>query len=140
MNGVAVSSAIRHAAFAILCASALTACDASRPAELQPPQPGQLVLRLEASTKAEGAVRIRLEGPDIGQIAAAQEGAFALSRASGVQHDVVVLGTLISGPLLRFYVADTNRLGEYGASIVEVADVDNLLRNDLGEYSLEVLR
>lgn len=125
---------------AILCVLALGACDASRPAEVVAPEPGQLTLRFQTSNNAEGAVRVRLDGPAIGAIAAVQDGTLAFSRVDGLRREIVVVGELKSGTIVRFDVPDVNRVEKYVAAIVEVAGIDNSLRDDLDGYSVEVLR
>lgn len=143
MNRETARSATRWAAsvFAtVLCALQLTGCDASRTAEVIPPQPGQLVLRFQTSNDAEGAVRLRLQGPDVGTISAVQPGTLALVRANGSHYEVVVVGTMKTGELLRIQVSDVNRLDEYAASIVEVAGTDNALRSNPEGYGIEIAR
>jgi len=125
---------------AILFIFAIAGCDASRSSEAAPPEPGHLSIRFETAHAAEGAVRLRLEGPGIGTVTAAQQDALVFSRADGSSAEIVVLGTLKSGALLRFEVSDVDRFDEYSASVVEVAGPDNALRTDLTEYALQILR
>jgi len=125
---------------AILCTLALGGCDAARPAEVIAPEPGQLTLRFRASNSTEGAVRVRLDGPAIGAIVAVQDGTLAFSRMDGSRREIVVVGEWKSGAIVRFDVPDINRVEKYSAAIVEVAGVDNSLRDDLDEYSIQVVR
>ena len=125
---------------AILFMFAIAGCDASRPAEATPPEPGQLMIQFETSNDTEGAIRVHLEGPGIGTVTAAQEGTFVLSRPKGSTSEIIVLGVLESGPLVRFEVSDVARFEEYSASVVEVAGPDNLLRPDLSPFTVHIVR
>ena len=83
---------------------------------------------------------MRLDGPAIGAIVAVQDGTLAFSRMDGSRREIVVVGELKSGAIVRFDVPDINRVEKYSAAIVEVAGVDNSLRDDLDEYSIQVVR
>lgn len=105
------------------------------------PTPGMLTLQLITPNSADGAVRLVLDGPDIGLITAVQADAMVFTRSSGSQRSIAVLGTTVTGGLLRFEVPDVNQASRYQATLVEVAGVSGSeLRSDLGGYELDVVR
>ena len=96
------------------------------------PDPGFLTVEWTGPAAGRGiGVLLELEGPGIEAVRAP---GFELyeSRASG-RHEIVVAGSLRTGPLVQFRVPDRGQLPLYRVRVLEVAGEDYELR-DAGEY------
>lgn len=92
------------------------------------PEPGVLTVSLAATTD-DRAIIVSVQGPEeMGQVEAASPAYVVHSRGSGTAFRAAVFGKLGAGPLLRFAVPDVNRAGSYTATVVEMADASNRLR------------
>ena len=94
--------------------------------------PGFLTVEWTGPAAGRGiGVLLELEGPGIEAVRAP---GFELyeSRASG-RHEIVVAGSLRTGPLVQFRVPDRGQLPLYRVRVLEVAGEDYELR-DAGEY------
>lgn len=102
------------------------------------PVPGTLTLSLDTTYGDDGAVLLRLEGPDMTQVGLAAAGLYLrfLEDQTGVT--AVFVGDVSAGDLLTFHVPDVNQLASYGATMLEAADRSNALRGSLAEYTLTV--
>ena len=99
------------------------------------PDPGFLTVELAAPAapaahRASG-VLLEIEGPGIGVVQARGLELYE-STASG-RRQVILAGTLESGPLLQFRVPDRNRLAQYRVRVIQVTGADYGLR-DAGQY------
>ncbi len=99
------------------------------------PDPGFLTVELAAPAapaahRASG-VLLEIEGPGIGAVQARGLELYE-STASG-RHQVILAGTLESGPLLQFRVPDRNRLAQYRVRVIQVTGEDYGLM-DTGRY------
>ncbi len=123
---------IRRVTVALLILGLAAGCrDSSGPTQ------GELTLRLTTPFSTDRALLIEVSGPgEIRSVQPAQPSlrVFSTNPASSVR--AIVVGNLVSGPLLRFEVPDTRQ--SYSARILEVADVANVLRADLTRYAAEI--
>ena len=96
------------------------------------PDPGFLTVELAAPDghRASG-VLLEIEGPGIEAVQARGLELYE-STASG-RHQVILAGTLETGPLMQFHVPDRNRLAQYRVRVIQVTGGDYGLR-DAGEY------
>ena len=96
------------------------------------PDPGFLTVELTApAANRDIGVLLELEGPGIGAVRAP---GFELYQSSAPErHQIVVAGSLRSGPLARFEVPDRNQLHLYRVHILQVTGEDYKLR-DVGQY------
>lgn len=131
------------AALALLLATGACSDDSGSggPGGTEPePTPGTLFVRL-VTPGVEGAVQFEFDSPDVPSLTVAGIG-FQLYQLP-VPGDpgairAVVVGNVLTGPLVRFAVPDVNRADLYRATLVEVADPQNRLRGSLAGYSLTV--
>jgi len=102
------------------------------------PVSGTLTLTLDTPYPDDGALLLRLDGPDITQVGLAAPGLYLrfLEDQTGVT--AVFVGDVTSGDLLTFRVADVSRVGSSPATVLEAADRANALRGSLAEYTLTV--
>jgi hypothetical protein len=105
-----------------------------------PPDPvsGTLALILDTPYADDGALLLRLEGPDMTQVGLATPGLYLrfLEDQTGVT--AVFVGDVTVGDLLTFRVPDVSHINSYSATLLEAADRANALRGSLVEYSLTV--
>lgn len=104
------------------------------------PVAGTLTMSLTTPNADDGALVLRLEGPDMTQVGLAAPALYLrfLEDQSGVT--AVLVGDVSEGALLTFRVPDVERVGSYSATPVEVADRANALRGSLAGYTLTVAR
>ena len=102
------------------------------------PVPGTLTLSLATPYGDDGAVLLRLEGPDMTQVGLAAPGLYLrfLEDQGGVT--AVFVGDVSAGDMLTFDVPDVNRVDSYGATMLQAADRSNAVRGSLAEYTLTV--
>jgi len=108
--------------------------DPSGPPE-QLPEPGELRVSLAGSPSA-GAVVLTLTGPGIGTLAPGGGATLYHDLSGGTLHAVVV-GTSLSGEILRFPAPDVRQVGGYQAVLQQVAGTDNQPL-DVGDFSVTV--
>jgi hypothetical protein len=108
--------------------------------EPTPPTPGALTVSLTTPNTGDRAIIVQITGPEIAGVEAGTAGYVVHSRATAPGTvRAAVFGALGSGPLLRFQVPDVNGVAAYSASVVEVADASNALREIAG-YTAAVAR
>jgi hypothetical protein len=102
------------------------------------PVSGTLTLTLDTPHADDGALLLRLEGPDMTQVGLAAPGIYLrfLEDQTGVT--AVFVGNVSSGALLTFRVPDVSQVGSYSATLLEAADRANVLRGPVAEYTLTV--
>ena len=96
------------------------------------PDPGFLTVELNApAANRDIGVLLELEGPGIETVRAS--GFELYESVTQEQHQIVVAGSLRSGPLVQFEVPDRNQLSLYRVHVLQVTGEDYGLR-DAGEY------
>jgi hypothetical protein len=87
----------------------------------------------------DGAILFTLSGGPIDAPAATSSDHAFFSRETGAMSMTAVLvGDLTAGTVLEFDVPDGSSASDYTATIVEVADRQNALREELAGYELSV--
>jgi len=116
---------------ALALVAATAACrDATGPGRT----PGTAVISLRSST-ADGAVLVRVTGPGFATPQAIASGDVLYWRQNSATEIVVaVFGVIAAGPTFRVDVPDAGRIGEYQATVVQVADRFDAERTDLTGY------
>ncbi|HYR11100.1 MAG TPA: hypothetical protein VEQ60_25190 [Longimicrobium sp.] len=105
-----------------------------------PPEPGVLTVSLTTPNGDDRALVVELTGPSISEVASANAAYVVHARPAGTGGvRAAVFGSLGSGALLRFQVPDVNNAAAYKATVVEVADAGNALRQTTG-YTAAVAR
>lgn len=126
----------RNAALGILAlAAALTwilACE-----DTTGPVAGELTVRIEGPAAA--AYLLTVTGDSIAEPVAANAGHRIDSHVSGRTMRAAVIGSVASGPLLRFSVPDVNKSGDYTVTLNEVAAADNTLE-PTSAYTLTITK
>ncbi len=102
------------------------------------PVPGTLTLTLGTPHLDDGALLLRLEGPDMTQVGLSAPDLYLrfLEDQTGVT--AVLVGDVSEGDLLTFHVPDVNRVSSYSATMLEAANRSNAVRVSLAEYTLTV--
>ncbi len=96
------------------------------------PDPGFLTVELTAPiANRHIGVLLELEGPGVGAVRA--PGLELYESSAPGQRQIVVAGSLRSGPLARFEVPDRNQIHLYRVHILQVTGEDYKLR-DVGQY------
>ena len=129
-----------HRAAVVLSAVLAFACSdgASGPSELQPTA-GILTLMWTVPDTSGRSIVLTLSGPGVEHIAAAHPEYLVVARSGdGPLHRIAVFGTLVSGPLLRFAVPDTNRPDLYDIRVIEVGDEGDNVRAFPTDYSIRL--
>lgn len=88
---------------------------------------------------ADGAVLLTVTGPGALTSVTAANGLRVFSQALAATNHFAVTGPLPNGAILTIGVSDVNRVGDYQATIQDVAASDYTLRS-LAGYSLTVSR
>jgi hypothetical protein len=122
---------------ALLSTSISCGDDDNGPTEPADPVPGTLTLSLDTPYGDDGAVLLRLDGPDMTQVALAA-GLYLRFLEDESSVTAVFVGDVVSGDLLTFHVPDVNRVSSYSATLLEAADRSNTVRGSLAEYTLTV--
>lgn len=126
----------------VLCAllSAGLSCGDNDNGSTGPADPvaGTLTLALDTPYPDDGALLLRLEGPDMTQVGLAAPDLYLRHLEDGSGVTAVFVGDVTSGDLLTFRVPDVSRVSAYSATMLEAADRSNALRGSLAEYSLAV--
>ncbi|HEU4881864.1 MAG TPA: hypothetical protein VFT45_06460 [Longimicrobium sp.] len=127
------------ALFLALAAAACTGGDGGPTTTSPQPEPGVLTVNLTTPNPDDRALVVEVTGPAISGVTAANAAYVLHSRAGASSVRVAVFGALGSGALLRFQVPDVNKASAYSATVVEVADAANALRETAG-YTAVVAR
>ena len=118
---------------------AVMSCGPDAPIGL--PEPGALVVSLATPHGDDGAVVFSLRGEEMGPPVALNpaHSVFVLSQDTdrGVIR-IAVIGERLTGQLVAFDVPDVRRVKAYSATVVEVADHANLVRDELQGYQARV--
>lgn len=101
------------------------------------PEPGTIVATLRGATPGDAAMIVRVHGPGtLGSMTSASAGYALHARAAGDSARAAVFGAVANGPLFQLSVPDVHRIAEYRATVVEVSDGTNALRDDVSGYAL----
>jgi len=134
----------RTSAAIALCAflSTTVACGDDDNGSTGPDDPvaGTLTLSLVTPHADDGALLLRLEGPDMTQVGLAAGTLYLRFLEDQAGLTAVFVGDVTSGDMLTFRVPDVSRVGSYSATLLEVADRANALRGSLAGYTLTVAR
>jgi len=107
------------------------------------PVAGILKIKLAASPNSglDGAILLTVTGPVIPSGAAAQTGFRLFGTPAATTNKFAVTGTLSTGAVLfTIDVPDINKVGQYSATIQQVAASSNFALRSLTSYSLSVTK
>lgn len=100
------------------------------------PVSGVITVNLSTASADDRAVLISVTGPEeISGIEVANPSYTLHSRGSGTAFKAAVFGNLGAGALLRFTVPDVNKVASYTATVIQVSDAGNAVREPTG-YTL----
>jgi len=125
--------------------AAAISCGPEAPTAAQPPPPppppggGTAIVSLTTPNSDDGALLFELTGPATIHVNPPPSGSvkfFIDSSAATIR--VVAAGSVHTGPLLTFTVADTTTLSSYSATVKDVASRQNVLRQSLAGYELKI--
>ncbi|MGH7701172.1 MAG: hypothetical protein ACREMJ_11730 [Gemmatimonadales bacterium] len=104
------------------------------------PRPGQLVVALRSANLDDGAIHFRIDGGEIADVAALDpEHTLLIHRHPTGGVSVIVVGTALAGPLVRFHVPDVRARDRYRPQLLGVADTDNRPRSSINGYGLSLV-
>lgn len=105
------------------------------------PRAGRLIVNLVTPNSDDGAVRITFTGPQVTTPQADPSTNFLVysTQKSPRTLDVIVVGDLTAGATFSVPVTDVDRVGEYSATVTEVAAADDTMRNDLTGYGASLV-
>jgi hypothetical protein len=130
-----------HRSLLLLAGTVFLGTCGDSPTAPTPPEPGTLVVTLQGARPGDGAMIVRVRGPGaIGAVVAASAGYVLHARAAGDSARAALFGPVANGPLFAISVADVHRIAEYRATVVEVSDATNALRDDVSAYALTFAR
>jgi hypothetical protein len=98
-----------------------------------------LTVALATPNSGDRAIVVTVSGPAITSVEAGSTAYVAHSRTVSGLVRAAVFGPLASGPLLRIQVPDVAKAAAYSATVVEVSDAGNALRDPAG-YTLSVAK
>lgn len=98
---------------------------------------GQLTVEIQTSGSGGAAFLVTVTGDSITSPVAANASHEIYSYVAGRTLKAAVVGSLSSGPLLRFTVPDVNRVSQYTATLNQVAGADNALQST-SSYTLAI--
>ena len=129
---------MNRAALLLLSLAAIAAC--TDRAIAPPASPLSLQLALASPQSDDGAIVITLHGPAVSDVRAVSGAYLAFTRAAGAEETrVIVVGDLLAGPVFTFTAGAGHRLGDYSASIEQVATRADALRGDLSGYGVTIV-
>jgi len=103
----------------------------------RPPEPGRLTVVLTTPRSDDGGIVLEIRGHATGTPVRSDTAMFMFSeRMDSALTRVVLVGNLRTGPVLWFDVSDTRQ--PYSATIIQVSDQANVVREHLQDYSLDV--
>lgn len=108
------------------------------PLEPPPTHAGSFLLTLTTPNTDDAALFFELHGPGITAIRPSNVATRLFADASGTSIRGAIFGPLTVGALVTFDVPDTTKLGDYTATVLDVAGPDNSLRSSSTGYSLRV--
>jgi hypothetical protein len=126
---------------ALILAGVIAGCsDEGSDPIIEPPVPGIVVISLSTTNVDDGAALISVTGPGLSAVQSASGSTEIEWRlASPNEIRAIVMGDLVTGPILTAQAADLRRLSEYRGTVEEVADRDGVLRAGLAGYAVTVV-
>lgn len=118
----------------------LAACSDGPPTGDLSAVPGELVINLQTSGAAVGAIRFTVKGGDVAQVTAADPGITVFTTTSGDVVSVIAIGATLRGPLVRLRVPDVRKASSYHTAVVEMVDTENQKVAAGERYGLEVVQ
>jgi hypothetical protein len=101
-----------------------------------PSLPGPLLVSLATPAADDGAIMFRITGPGVVSVQPAASGYRLFWRlVSAEEVVVIVLGAVVSGPIISVQVADVNQVTRFSATITEVAGRDDQIRASTAGYA-----
>ena len=102
-----------------------------------PPVSGTVTVRLTTPHADDRALIIRVTGPNMSAVVAANASLVMHMRAETNAFGAALFGNLTNGSaVLRFTIPDVSKLGQYAGTVIEVADDGNAVREALDGYAL----
>ena len=101
-------------------------------------QAGTLTLRLTTPHADDGAMTFTVSGGPIDSTVAVNASLRLFSRQDGATLTGAVVGALADGAVITMYVPDAGAAARYTATVLEVADRQDMLRPSLAEYAITV--
>ena len=102
------------------------------------PTAGTLSVTLTTPNVDDGAILFEVTGPDIVSVTVTVPEHYTHVGRDGNTLTIVIVGDIESGLLVGFDVPDVGDVASYSATMTEVADRANELRNNLTGYDLTV--
>lgn len=121
-------------AFALGALILLAGCGRKEPTG---PVAGELVVTLTSPGATDGAVLLRLVGP-VAEVQA--EGGYLVESAAlsdGITQ-IVVVGTIVSGPVARISIPDMSQASQYFGLVEQVADRGSFALLSVAGYSVTI--
>ena len=121
-------------AFAFGALILLAGCGSKEPTG---PVAGELVITLTSPGATDGAVLLRLVGP-VDEVQA--EGSYLVESAAlsdGITR-IVVVGTIVSGPVARISIPDMSQASQYFGLVEQVADRGSFALLSVAGYSVTI--
>jgi hypothetical protein len=108
--------------FVVILAAGLVACGGSPTGANDggTAAPGWLSVELTTPNSDDGAVQLRISGPAIDSVKAAVP-YNGFGQASGSSADMVLTGTIHTGTVAHFRVADVSRAAQYAVTVTAAA-------------------
>ncbi len=105
--------------------------------ETLPPVPGSVAVNFSSPNGTDGAVLFTITGPGMGNLAPASSSNQLFTRLVAPQElRVIIVGNLGSGPLFTMDIPNTNDVSGFNATVLQVADRDDDLRESVAGYSI----
>jgi hypothetical protein len=105
----------------------------------EPAVPGWLTVQLTTPYTDDGAVQLRITGPAVDSVVA--EPAYdGFGMAANGAADLVMAGSISTGNVARFRVADINRASSYNVSVVAAAQSGTFALRNTSGYRAVVVR
>lgn len=105
----------------------------------EPAAPGWLTVQLTTPNTDDGAVQFRITGPAVDSVVA-ESGYDGFGVAANGVADLVLAGTITTGNVARFRVADVNRATSYSVSVVAVAQAGSYALRNTSGYRAVIVR
>ena len=129
---------MRTRRLALLGVAIVLACSGTPP-EPPPPVGGEVTLTLQSPNVDNGAVLIRVVGP-ITEITPSGDYLVSSAALGTTATKIVVVGDLISGPLIRVKVPNLDLLDSYSVFVEQAASGADFVLYDPSGYSILIVR
>jgi hypothetical protein len=105
----------------------------------EPAVPGWLTVQLTTPYTDDGAVQLRITGPAVDSVMA-EEAYDGFGMAANGAADLVMAGSISTGNVARFRVADINRASSYNVSVVAAAQSGTFALRNVSGYRAVIVR